>query len=219
MYRLLIPLVLALAAPAPAWNLDDWYLWAEPCATVEGDTLVMRCQSTGLVSNQEYSGRTSVSVRVRVTPAEDGRFWAGLALNSDVPADNWYTQAAMTHGIAPFWDSPGPYAVTLSDGGGKDHCCDWMGAVDIAEWHTLTVDYDGKGKAVLRVDGYEATTRIDLGSAFRVELLCVAVDPGESRLGAYATCEWRDLTYHNGHQPSHAPKQIATANVRQASPA
>lgn len=190
-YLLLIPLVFG-HIPPPAWDMADWHLYAEPCATAQGDTLIMRCQSTGLVSNREYTGRLRVSVQVRVTPADDGRFWAGLALNGDVAADDLYAQAAITQGIAPYWTTLEPWGVQLSTP--ADRCCDWLTPVDLAEWHTLTVDYDGRGRATISVNGHTVPVAIDLGTAYRVELLCVAVDPGESLRGAYATCEWRDLT-------------------------
>lgn len=204
-YLLLIPLILG-HIPPPAWDMADWYLYAEPCATIAGDTLIMRCQSTGLVLNREYTGRLRVSAQVRVTPADDGRFWAGLALNGDVAGDDLYAQAALTQGIAPYWTTDSPWGVQLSTP--ADRCCDWLVPVDLAEWHTLTVEYDGRGHATIGVDGHTVPVAINLGAAYRIELLCVAVDPGESVPGAQATCEWRDLTVA-ATSPAASPRRSA----------
>jgi hypothetical protein len=180
--QLFIPLVVMTALWGPV---------TERCSTFHEDSIMMRCESGGLVSLVEYSGPIHVSARVHVKPAADGRFWAGLALNSDVPNDDQYTQAALTQGIAPYWTTLEPWGVQLSTP--ADRCCDWLVPVDLSEPHVLTVDYDGKGNSIISVDGHAVMVAVDLGRSYVIELLCVAVDPGESKPGAYATCLWDNI--------------------------
>jgi hypothetical protein len=192
MYKLLHIVWIALLLSAPTWSLADWQSITQQCSTIQGDVLVMECQSAGLVSNQRYTGAIHVSVEVLAGPiGTTERYWAGLALNSNVAADNQYAQIALSRGIEPFNDLSTPSAVLLSTTG-KSSCCQVVQPVDPAVWHTLTLDYTS-GRATYTVDGVARTVKVNLGHSSQVELLCVAVNPGESMPGALTRCQWRNL--------------------------
>lgn len=170
-----------------------WTPYGESC----GQPAAMRCTSAGLVSEPQ-SGAISVRATVRVGPADDGRFWAGLALNADLHADNRYAQAAITQGIAPYWDQQAS-GVTLADG--ADRCCTVLGSIDPAQPHSLSVAYDGRGRATMCVDGVCDTVKIDLGASYVVELLCVGVDPGESGSNP-VDCAYTDIAIEHPAPPA-----------------
>lgn len=183
---------LALLLTAPAWSLADWQPITEQCATVQGDTLIMECQSAGLASAQHYAGSIHVSIEVQAQAVgATPNYWAGLALNSDVVADDRYAEVALTQGIAPFEGLNAPSAVLLSTTGASN-CCQVAGAIDPSVWHTLAIDYSA-GKATYTVDGVSRSVRVKLGSSYQIELLCVAVSPGTSVPGALTRCQWRHL--------------------------
>jgi len=185
-------LFLALLLAAPAWSLSDWQPVTEQCSTVAGDTLVMECQSAGLASVQRYTGAVHVSVDVQAQAVgSTPNYWAGLALNSNVKADDQYAQVALAQGIAPFDDLAQPSAVLLATTG-KASCCQVVGVIDPAAWHTLSIDY-ANGRATSTIDGIRRTVKISLGRSYQVELLCVAVSPGTSVPGARTRCQWRNL--------------------------
>lgn len=163
MMHVFLPLLLMVA----------WLPYGETCGIPDA----MRCTS-GAVLAEAQSGAVVVSADVLVQPAADGRFWAGLALNGDVAADNLYVQSAVEHGIAPYDAlTSEPSAVLLADG--ADHCCRIFGTIDPAVPHHLSVSYDGKSSATACVDGACERVKIALGT-YQVELLCVGVNPGES---------------------------------------
>lgn len=165
MMRVYLPLLLMLA----------WLPYGEVC----GDPAAMRCTSGALLSDVR-SGAIVVSADVRVDPAPDGRFWAGLALNASPQADDHYISAAIEHNIMPYApgvvDTDGPAAVLLADG--ADHCCAVLGPADPAQVHHLSVSYDGSSGAVACVDGACEPVAISL-DRYQIELVCAGVSPGE----------------------------------------
>lgn len=187
MMRLFLALICAVSL-APAWNLSDWQPVTQQCSRIDADVLRMHCTSAGLASVRRYDLTGGLDVSVEVQASALGRYWAGLALNADVAADNRYAEAAITRGITPFDDLAAPSGVMLADSAST--CCVDLGPVD-AGWHTLRVQYRN-GRAVVSVDGTAARTRIDLGADAQIELLCVAVNPGESG-GDTADCQFRNL--------------------------
>ena len=163
----------------------------EPCVRHTPAAIVMECQSGGYYGpGMDLERGVRISADVLVTPAADGRFWATVALNADIPADDRYTSAGIQQGIAPYWGDTQPYAVQLSTP--ADTCCERLKPIDVGEWHHIEVAYSA-GRATLTVDGTQRTVAVDLGDTAHPELLCVAVDPGESKPGNHAGCEWRNL--------------------------
>lgn len=184
-FAVFLPLV---STPATPW--DSWTAIGPACHRVEADRLVMDCESNALYGPQlDLTRGVRVSVEVLVAPGVTGAFWAGLALNADIPGDETYAQAALTQTIAPYWDVQEPSAVHLSTPASR--CCDVLGPVDLAEWHTLVVEYL-PGRATYSIDGYRAETLIDLGPVAAPGVLCVAVDPGAVS-DARTHCEWKNL--------------------------
>lgn len=182
---------LAILLTASAWDLSAWQPITQSCSTVQGDTLIMECESAGLASVQRYSGAVRGSVEVQAQAiGTTPNYWAGLALNSDVVGDGRYAEVALTRGIEPF--DGGPAAVALSTTSKAD-CCLTMQTIDPALWHTLSVDY-ANGRATYTVDGKSTSVRVKLGSSYHVELLCVAVNPGTHIDGALSRCNWRNLS-------------------------
>lgn len=178
---LFLPLILA---PFGQWQA------LEPCVHPAPAAIVMHCESGGYYGPaMELERGVRVSVDVRATAAADGRFWAGLALNSDIRADDRYAEVAIERRIAPYWDDARAYGVHLSTP--ADQCCDRMLEAHDG-WHHLEIVYQA-GRADYTIDGTRRSVGIDLGAAASVELLCVAVDPGESKPGSRATCEFREL--------------------------
>lgn len=173
------------------WN--DLVPTGEKCAWLDGDDLAMECQSAAYIS-QPYALDRPITVSVEVRGNADDRLWVGLALDSDVVADNRYAEAAIVDRIAPYWTTSGPQAAQLSTP--ADRCCETYGAVNPAEWHTLTVHY-AAGRAAYTIKGPEGTfgssVGVDLGPAAVVWLGCVAVDPGETHPTAKTRCWWRNL--------------------------
>ena len=162
----------------------------EPCVQHTPQAIVMRCESGGYYGPALDLGRGArLSVDVRATSADDGRFWAGLALNADIRADDRYAEVAIERGIAPYWGDTRPYGVHLSTP--ADRCCDRM--IEAGDgWHHLEIVYQA-GRADYAIDGARTSVAIELGPQASAELLCVAVDPGESKPGAKATCEFANL--------------------------
>lgn len=179
------------------WDLSQWYLYNEPCANTDGTTLTMQCVSTALVSNTRYNGAMTISVEVKANAAQgssSSRYWASLALDHDMRADNLYASAAITKGIAPFWGTRDvPYSVMLVDGG--DECCFLLTTAEQETWHTLQIIYS-PGLARICVDGHCGQSHIDI-KEYSIALLCVGVDPGESGGGSIAHCEFRNLQINN----------------------
>lgn len=192
MYNLVYIIWIALILTISPWNLSQWTAHAEQCSSVELDVLIMECQSTGLVSNQRYSGAIHVSVEVQAEPMGTVQnYWAGLALNSDIIADDQYAQIALMQGIEPFNSTNTPSAVVLSTTG-KEDCCQVVRGIDQKLWHTLSIDY-AKNSALYTIDGISKSVHVNLGNAYQIELLCVAVNPGTSVPGALTKCKWRNL--------------------------
>ena len=174
------------------WLALAWYLWQEPCAAVRGDMLVMECQSTGLVSAQEYRGPMTVEVDVKAYPiGATPAYWAGLALNGDVPGDTSYVQAAITQGIEPYTTLDAPHGVKLATTGAD--CCQVLGSAPSAAWHRLRVTYDGSAAHVCVNAECSATPWG--ASSYRIELLCVADNPATPNAGGRTRCEWRDMRF------------------------
>jgi hypothetical protein len=183
--RTVIVFLPLLLGPFAAWHS------LEPCVTHTPAAIVMECQSNGYYGPRMALDRgVRISADVRVQPADDGRFWATIALNADIPADDRYTSAGIQQGIAPYWGDTQPWAVQLSTP--ADTCCERLKPIDVGEWHHIEVAYHD-GRATLTVDGTQRTVAIDLGASAHPELLCVAVDPGETKPGSVAGCEWRNL--------------------------
>ena len=162
----------------------------EPCVSHTPSAIVMRCESGGYYGPPLDLWRgVRLAVDVRMTPAADSRGWAGLALNADIKADDRYAEVAIERGIAPYWGDTQAYGVHLSTP--ADRCCDRM--IEAGDgWHHLEIVYQA-GRADYAIDGVRASVAIDLGPAASVELLCVATDPGESKPGNRATCEFAGL--------------------------
>ncbi len=139
----------------------------------------MVCTSAGLISTT-YSGNIRVSADVTLKAADDGRGWAGIALNGDVVSDNVYVQAAISDNIlpfrAPYMDLEGFHGVILADG--AEHCCKDLGSVRIDRSHHIQISYSDS-YAVACVDNVCDAVGITL-NPYVIELLCVGVDPGES---------------------------------------
>jgi len=162
----------------------------EPCVEQRGTAIVMECESGGYYGPpMDVRSGVHIEVDVQATPAADGRFWCGLALNHDVAADNRYAEVAIEQGIAPYWDDDRAYGVQLSTP--ADRCCDRLLPVEDG-WHHLSIAYR-PGRAEYQIDGVSASVAVNLGATASVELLAVAVDPGESKPGNRARCEWRNL--------------------------
>jgi len=189
-FILFLPLVCA-----PAWDLREWQPITQQCAAIAGDTLIMECQSAGLITKQWYDAQQPIHVAVDVQagPAVGSttpRYWSGIALNANVAADDRYAEAAVMQGIAPWEDSTEPFGVMLATP--ADTCCDVLVNAATEDWHHLAVDYAG-GLAVITIDGVRRSTKVALEDKVQVELLCVAVNPGESKPGALSRCQFRNL--------------------------
>ena len=162
----------------------------EPCVQHTPSAIVMHCESGGYYGPPFDLWRgVRLSVDVKMTPADDSRGWAGLALNADIRADDRYAEVAVEQGIAPYWGDTQVYGVHLSTP--ADRCCDRMLEADDG-WHHLEIVYR-PGRADYAIDGARTSVAIELGARASVELLCVATDPGESKPGARATCEFANL--------------------------
>jgi len=161
---LFLPLVITIATL--------WVPFGEHCGNPE----LMRCTSAGLVS-QEYIGALVIDADITVTPAQDSRFWAGLALNHNIQADDTYIEAVIEHGIAPYNDDTSNYGAILATP--ADHCCNRLSVIDTTIQHHLHIEYNNP-RGIICVDDKCDTVTIDLGTTYQVELLCVGVNPGES---------------------------------------
>jgi len=204
MTRLFLPLFV-IAALLPGWQHVGG-----ACSADTGAAIVQACESGGYYGPPiDLAGGVHVEADVLATPAADGRFWAGMALNADIAADNRYAEVAIEQGIAPFWGDMQPYGVQLTTTWGDD-CCERLTPIDVGAWHHLSIDY-APGQAIYIIDGVQRAARIDLGPRASVELLCVAVDPGESRPGNVATCEWRNMEIRQ-QQPAAPPPASASWN-------
>ncbi len=186
-FLLFLPLV---SAPRSPW--DGWVPFGAPCSAIEGSTLHMQCESSGLLSPFMLDLSRPVTVTVQARGTGKDRYWAGLALNSNPQADTPYAEIAIERGIAPYQDNSAPWIVSLATPAGND----WTQQLQAGDtdWHQIAIIYT-PGRAVYVVDGIErGQTVVDLGEVTQVELLCVAVNPGESQPGAMAACDFRDLT-------------------------
>lgn len=185
-------LFLPWLACAPAADAPPvWEPYSQHCATIAADAIVLRCTSGAVLGPWQAAEGAQLAATVQATPAADGRVWAAVALNADPDADDRYVSAAVEHGIVPYTDdAPGDaYGVILATP--ADHCCLRLLPLDLAVAHRLSVAYAG-GVATMCVDAVCDTARIDLGVRVRPELLCVAVDPGESG-GGTATCAFTEI--------------------------
>jgi hypothetical protein len=166
-----------------------WYVVTQACSRIEGALLIMECASAGLVS-EEYRSAMTVAVDVRAGPVgATPSYWAGLALNGDVEADNDYVQAAITRGIEPFDAMDEPRGVILATTGDSRV----LGEAPSAEWHRLSISYDGR-QAYICVNE-ECGVAAWGASAYRLELLCVADNPGQPNAGGLTRCEWKDMRF------------------------
>jgi len=93
-------------------------------------------------------------------------------------------------GIAPWEDTIDPFGVMLATP--ADVCCDVLTSAATEDWHHFAVDY-ANGLAVITIDGVQRSTKVALEDRVQVELLCVAVNPGESKPGALSRCQFRNL--------------------------
>lgn len=171
----------------------DWQPYGPPCTTYAEQAIVMECESGALYGSPlDMAHGWRIAANVQMTPAADSRGWCGLALNADITADNRYAEVAIERGIAPYWADDRAYGVQLSTP--ANHCCDRLLDADDG-WHHLSIVYQA-GRAEYQIDNARASVAIDMGGRASPELLAVAVDPGESKPGAKATCEWRNVEIH-----------------------
>lgn len=155
----------------------SWTHTSEPC----GEPSQLYCTSGGMIGAPLH-GAAELRAIIAVTPAADGRFWAGIALNGDVAGDDLYAQAAIVNNIIPYREpyapTDGPAGVILANG--ADHCCTILKhGLDASQPHTLTVSYDGAGLATMCVDGLCDTVHINLGASYVPELQCGGRERGE----------------------------------------
>ena len=174
------------------WLALVWIAITQQCARMDADMLVMECASAGLVSQQEYRGPMTVEVDVKAYPiGATPAYWAGLALNGDVPGDTSYVQAAITQGIEPYTTLDAPHGVKLATTGAD--CCQVLGSAPSADWHRLRVAFDGSA-AHICVNAECSATPWQAGS-YRIELLCVADNPNTPNAGGRTRCEWEGLRF------------------------
>jgi hypothetical protein len=210
LFLLLLPTVFAQPQPPPrppAWNLSAWDHVTQRCAWVEGNVLKMHCTSAGLVQREALplEGTITVTVEASGGPAPQSKmrdFWIGLALNAAVVEDDSYVQAALAYNIEPYKGYDHPYGVTLHVP--ANECCELLKPIKAHDgWHTLSVSYraaDGYTRA--SVDGVETATYAYLVAPPRIELLCVAVDPGTGGTRALADCAFRNLRVEHDIEPA-----------------
>lgn len=164
-------------------------------------TLRMSCESGGLVSRQAWDSSKPIDARVWMRALPDpnsttDRFWGGFTLlyRDDPPAgNNWlpeYVEVALERGIAPYNDGdPAAHIVHLTTPRASA-CCDKLAAYTPGEWMEVRIVYE-PGQVAYFVNGsLLKTVRVTLGGPVRLDLLCVAVNPGESSPGARALCEF-----------------------------
>lgn len=169
-----------------------WQPITQECSQHNSGMIVMECESAGLLS-QTYELNKPIIIEANVSgkPAENSTtdlFWAGLALNSDVVADDQYAQLAITKGIAPFTGWKNVWVVQLTGSG--DPWKHNLFQTHAGVVHHLKIHYFN-GVAGYYIDGvlYQ-TVKVDLGDNASVELLCVAVDPSTHIEGSQAYCKF-----------------------------
>ena len=152
----------------------------------------MKCISTGLITLHDFSPPIHVSVNVSArSMTDDPRFWAGLALNSNVIADDTYAQIAITQGIEPYVGVHTPHIVHLTTPTDLQ-CCDLLTEAAPATQYALSLSYDGT-TAVYTVGNIKKSVKVKLDDPFFIEVLCVAVNPGELNNTSVAHSEFTDL--------------------------
>lgn len=180
-----------LTCAPPADAPPVWEPYSQHCATIASDSIALRCTSGAVLGPWQSADGAQLASTVQASPAADGRVWAAVALNANPDSDDRYASAAIEHRIIPYTDdSPGAaYGVILATP--ADHCCVRLLPIDLTVPHRLSVTYSD-GIATMCVDDTCDTARINLGPHVRPELLCVAVDPGESG-GGTAECLFTDI--------------------------
>lgn len=170
--------------------LDTWHASHPWCVDVRGDTILMACEAGVYYSPpMDIKQGVRLSADVKASAVGDGRFWCGMALNADIPADDRYAEVAIERGIAPYQGDTRAYGVQLSTP--ADRCCDRM--LEAGDgWHHLSIWYV-PGRADYTIDDARTSVTIDLGDTASAELLAVAVDPAEVKPGNVATCDWQNI--------------------------
>lgn len=173
------------------WS-DSWERYKEQCAHGEESIVVMECQSTGLISPQSYITPILVEVSMRGAPAKSSStdtFWVGIALNSDIAADNKYAEIAITRGIAPYHEYHDIVIAHLTTPPYSTHV---FTSTEANTWHKVRIEYRNDVARYFVDDILYKTIEVYLDKTTRVELLCVAVNPGETIKGALSHCEFTE---------------------------
>lgn len=147
-----------------------WATWGEAC----GQPAEMRCTSGAHIS-AERSGAGWLQTDAWLEPAADGRGFASVAINGDLAADNRYGSAALAQGIAPFEGMAGGFLLAQM----PEYANAYSLIPHAPGWHRLRVEYDGVSLIRACVDGVCEVARVVM-DAWRYELVCVGVNPGES---------------------------------------
>lgn len=207
----------ALRAYLPMVTDDDG-VWREPFDSAEGvaqrwdtitqhcfevpysGTLRMSCESAGILSRQAWDNTQPIDAHVWMRAMPDpstatDRFWGGFTLlyrDDPPPGQNWlpeYLEVALERGIAPYDDGdPTPYVVHLSTPRASA-CCDRLAAYVPGDWVEVRIVYE-PGKVRYFINGQPLKeVNVTIGGPLRLDLLCVAVNPGESLAGR-ALCEF-----------------------------
>lgn len=192
MWCLFLPILFAFTS---AWDLSAWQsiTGGKACTTVDYKVLIMQCESGGLYRVQSIDTTRPIAIEalVRGEPIVGDRFWAGIALNSDLAGDTHYAELAIERGIAPYdYDSHIHIVQLTSSGNPMTQALNNEPQAGL--WHHLRIEYQ-PCRATYIVDGVkQAESRVCLNPNAVVELLCVAVNPGESGAGR-ARCQFSDL--------------------------
>ena len=168
------------------------------------------CESAGLYTKTRYDASRGVRVTVEVMgePAPTStstRFWAAVALVhcDDGGPCRWpeYVTLAIQNGIKPLdhWrhDSFGHISTPMGDED-WDRCCEVLFPRGIqahaGQSYLLQIEYRPERVRYFINKQLVHELRIDIGGNPYVEVLCVAVSPGQSRTGERAHCRFGELT-------------------------
>jgi len=188
-------LVALLTPPAPfpgQWDLGQWsgITGGLQCSRIDGDVLRQECESGALISTTAYDADTlTVEAEVLVEPSTaGGPYWAALALNSgDASGDGVYATAILARGI----ESNSPVGIAMASVSSTGRA-ETLATAEPGIWRRVRVVAQPSA-AYVTIGQVTQRYAVTLPRPLRVELLCVAVRPGESS-AARARCQWRNLS-------------------------
>lgn len=178
----------------PSWSTlaSDWTPVGDPCWSVSGPQLVMRCQSAGIVSTRTWSRQFAIDARVSVsaTAVSGGHYFAALAIIDGQSSDTVYGELALANGVPPMQGVPGDNAGTLVDEGFT-----WYGPIVPGQTYTLNDVWQPSGEWLFLLNGQPVASHAGaLGHDPSIMLICASVGEATPDDGSLAECHFGNLS-------------------------